>query len=533
MQKNILLILDGVGWGRRDERDAVWTAQTPFLDSLMAEHPWALLKAHGTAVGLPSDGDMGNSEVGHNAMGAGRIFSQGASLVNAAMEQGTIWRSAAWKQCITHTLKNDGTLHLMGLVSDGNVHSHIDHLCALITQAKTENIHRLCVHMLTDGRDVSPRSALDYLPQLERALDSANLEGKHYRVATGGGRMFMTMDRYEADWPMVQRGWNCHVHAEGRRFASAQEAISTLYTEDPEVNDQWLPAFVVDDYQGMSDGDSVIFFNFRGDRAIEISRAFTEANLTAFERGAIPDIVYAGMMEYDGDLKVPPSYLVPPPEITDTVGDRLAAAGIRALAISETQKFGHVTFFFNGNRSAQLPHETQREVPSANIPFNQKPEMSAEELCRETIDAIESGSFEHIRVNFANGDMVGHTGDFDATVAAIEFLDDCIRMVVDAAKRHGFVVLLTADHGNADEMAQLDKKKGTYKRDSDGRYIASTAHSINPVPIILIDAQHQWSLDAENGALAGGLAQIGGSLLHLSGLEVPKHYLPSLLQEPQ
>ncbi|MEC7986459.1 MAG: 2,3-bisphosphoglycerate-independent phosphoglycerate mutase [Myxococcota bacterium] len=522
MQNIVLCILDGFGWGNRDDGDAVFTAKTPCLDQLQLQYPWNLLKAHGTAVGMPSDGDMGNSEVGHNAMGAGRIFSQGAKLVNQAIENGTMWKSDAWSEISTRK-----TLHLLGLLSDGNVHSHIHHLLALIAQAHEAEIEKVYVHVLTDGRDVDPRSALTYIETLENALRKY---GSHYRIATGGGRMNITMDRYEADWEMVKRGYDCHVHAKGPRFESASEAVRHFYNSDSKLNDQTLPSFVIGDYQGMQDGDAVVFYNFRGDRAIEISRALEEEHFSFFDRGRHPNLFFAGMMEYDGDLKVPKNYLVPPPLIDDTVGERMSAAGKRVLAISETQKFGHVTFFFNGNKSGALAHETQTEVDSFNVSFDEKPQMSAMEVTDLVCEAIESQQYDHIRLNLANGDMVGHTGNFSATVEAIEYLDVCVSKIYASCKSQDAILLITADHGNADEMFQFDAKKGTYK-EKNGARIPSTSHSKNPVPLIFIDPLQNWTLKSQKGSLAGGLAQIGGTLLDLSGLPVPKHYLESLVEK--
>ncbi len=528
----VLLILDGVGWGRRDEGDAVFLAKTPCLDDLLQRYPWGLLQAHGTAVGMPSDEDMGNSEVGHNAMGAGRVFDQGAKLVNAAIQSGAIWQSDAWRQVIAST-KAGGTLHLLGLVSNGNVHSHIDHLLALIDQAQLEGVRRLRVHALSDGRDVAPRSALRWFQPLEERLAASRLD---YAIASGGGRMLLTMDRYEADWAMVERGWRCHVHGEGRRFASASAAVQQLYAEDPDVNDQYLPAFVVGDYAGMSDGDAVVLFNFRGDRAIEISRAFTEDEGIPFERGRqpgalAPALLFAGMMEYDGDRHVPPRYLVLPPIIDHTVADYLSRAGKRSLAVSETQKFGHVTFFFNGNRSDAPQGEKQIEVPSLSVPFDQAPAMSAAEVTEQAVKAITSAQYDHVRINLANGDMVGHTGDKQATILAMEELDRCLSRILDATQQAGGALLLTADHGNAEEMYRLASKGDGYALDDTGLPIPSTSHSLNPVPVVLVDFAHSRVINAgPSPERIGGLAQIGATVLELCGLPVPEGYLPSLLK---
>ena len=529
----LLLILDGVGWGRRDDSDALFMARTPQVDALLSSAPWCLLKAHGTAVGLPSDADMGNSEVGHNAMGAGRVFDQGAKLVDDAVATGRIWASEAWRKIVQHE-----TIHLIGLVSDGNVHSHVNHLIALIHRAVADGAKRLRVHALTDGRDVSARSALTWIEPLEALLAGLPIDAA---IATGGGRMNITMDRYEADWEMVKRGWHCHVHAQGRRFASASEAISTLYAEDPAVDDQWLPAFVVGDYGGMADGDAAVLFNFRGDRAIELSRAFDEGDgFSAFDRGARPRITFAGLMEYDGDTHVPASYLVSPPAIDDTVGERLSAAGARVLALSETQKFGHVTFFFNGNRSARLPGETWIEVASPTVPFDQAPAMAAVEVTDRAVEAIRSRTFDQIRINLANGDMVGHTGRMAATVAAMEVVDGCVGRIAAAMAEVGGVLLITADHGNADQMVELDKK-GAKILGPDGAPKPRTSHSLNPVPFVLVDASGLWRLrepardparwsDPAEGPALESIARVGATLLTLSGLHVPGSYLPSLVE---
>ena len=527
----VLCILDGIGLGRKDECDAVHLAKTPHLDALMTSNSWGRLKAHGTAVGLPTDDDMGNSEVGHNAMGAGRIFAQGAKLVNNAFEKGAMWTSPIWQRAIQAK-----TLHFLGLLSDGNVHSHIKHLLQMISQAHQEGVQQIRIHILTDGRDVAPRSALTYIEQLEGHLHPFNNQPQRdYRIATGGGRMWMTMDRYEADWEMVERGWNCHVLGEGTRYNSASEAVQTQYDADAKIDDQWLKEFVVGDYQGMADGDAVILFNFRGDRAIEISSVFDSADFSHFQKrfpqGVRGDIFFAGMMEYDGDLHIPAQYLVAPPAIDTTVGEQLANAHKKVFALSETQKFGHVTFFFNGNRSGALPGETQQEIPSLNVPFNQAPRMKALEVTNQTIKAIESQSYDHIRINIANGDMVGHTGDLQATIEAVEFTDTCVGRIVEACQQTNSVLLITADHGNADEMAQWDKKTKAPKRDADGHLVPSTAHSKNPVPCILFDPQNEWALKTTDTDLLGGLAQIGASVLQLADVTIPDCYLPSLVKK--
>jgi 2,3-bisphosphoglycerate-independent phosphoglycerate mutase len=503
----VLCILDGVGEGDKGPGDAVFLAHTPNLDRLRADYPSMLLKAHGTAVGLPSDKDMGNSEVGHNALGAGRVFDQGAKLVDNALESGAIF-GETWSW-----LKQSGTLHLLGLVSDGNVHSHLDHLLALVARARTEGVQRLRVHVLTDGRDVGERSAPGFIAALETALEG----DEDYAIASGGGRMNLTMDRYEADWSMVDRGWQCHVHGQGRAFSSAGEAIRTFYSEDAELTDQYLPAFVIEGVDGgIRDGDGVLLFNFRGDRALEISRAF-EGREVGFDIGPRPQVRYAGLMQYDGDESIPYRYLVEPPAIDGTVGQVLAEAGLGTFAISETQKYGHVTFFFNGNRSGFIDEALERyqEVTSDVIPFDQAPAMKANEVTDAVVAAIEQGGVSHIRLNLANGDMVGHTGDIEATKTALTVVDACVGRLAAAVVEHGGILLVTADHGNADDMLQKD---GSPK----------TSHSLNPVPFVLVDPSGSWRLASTD---APGLANVAATVLVLCGAEPPANYLPALVEK--
>jgi len=468
---------------------------------------------------------MGNSEVGHNAMGAGRVFEQGAKLVQEAIASGEAWQTEVWKNLVSAK-----TLHLIGLLSDGNVHSHIDHLMAMIDQAMTDGVVRLRVHALTDGRDVPARSAPSYIEPLEKKLAQCSTGACDYAIASGGGRMRITMDRYEADWSMVERGYRTHVLGEGRHFASASEAIETLYGEDPETNDQWLEAFVcVRDGQPVGpilDGDAVLFFNFRGDRAIEISQALEGDRFDRFDRGDAPDIFFAGMMQYDGDLRLPQNYLVPPPAIDRTMGEYLVAAGLRSFVISETQKYGHVTYFFNGNRSGYLDEqlETYVEIPSDNIPFDQRPWMKAAEITDAAIEAIGSGDYDHVRLNLANGDMVGHTGNLEATRIAVSAVDHCVARLEQAVRAAKGVLVVTADHGNADEMWMRDKG-GEVIRSEGGDPLARTAHTLHPVPAILIDPSGERTLKADRDS---GIAQIGATVLALLGLETPEGYLPSL-----
>ena len=412
----VTVILDGVGIGSRDERDGVYVSHTPVLDQLFTEPLYTELIAHGTAVGLPSEDDMGNSEVGHNALGAGRIFPQGAKLVNEAFKSGIIFQGRSWEQ-IMERCADGGTLHLIGLVSDGNVHSHIDHLYGLLQACSEKKIHRVRIHGLLDGRDVGPRSALDYFKPLEEKCEEYCRQGHDFKIASGGGRMVTTMDRYEADWNIVQKGWMAHVLGLGRSFPSAVQAITTYYDEDPYMTDQYMDSFVIADETGpvgeIVDGDAVVLFNFRGDRAIELSRAFDEKDFDVFDRQRWPEVFFAGMMQYDGDAHIPQNYLVEPPEITNTLSEYLCGTGIRSFTVSETQKFGHVTYFWNGNKSGYIDENLEKyvEIVSDRVTFDQRPWMKAAEITDEVIAAIKSDRYDFIRLNYPNGDMVGHTGD--------------------------------------------------------------------------------------------------------------------------
>ena len=528
----LVVVMDGVGLGRQDEGDAVWLARTPTLDRLAREAASTTLAAHGKAVGLPSDGDMGNSEVGHNALGAGRVFDQGAKRVNLAIESGEIFEGEVWREAVARC-KAGGTLHLMGLLSDGNVHSHQDHLHAMLERAHEEGVERARVHALLDGRDVPATSALTYVDALEAKLRALRDAGRDYRVASGGGRMTTTMDRYEADWSMVQRGWDAHVRGVARAFPDLRTAIETLREETPGIGDQDLGSFTLAEEGApvgpIVDGDVVLFFNFRGDRALEITRAFTEEPFDAFDRGPKPDVYYAGMMQYDGDLLLPEKFLVTPPDIDHTLGELLAAAGVSQWACSETQKYGHVTYFWNGNRSGKFDPalETYLEIGSDVLPFEQRPWMKAAEITDATLAALKSGQHRHLRINYANGDMVGHTGHLDATVMAVETVDlQLARLLPVIAKLEG-AIIVTADHGNADQMFEIDKKSGAFKEREDGSPQARTSHSLNRVPCHVWVPGHDVTLRDE----AAGLDAIAGTVLQLLGKQVPDDYVRGLLRE--
>ncbi len=531
----VICVMDGVGIGRRDDSDAVWLARTPNLDRIFTQAPTTQLVAHGTGVGMPGDDDMGNSEVGHNAIGAGRIFDQGAKLVANAIASGSLFEGPVWKEMTERARETGEPMHFIGLLSDGNVHSHIDHLFAMLRRASSEEVEKVRIHPLLDGRDVPETSALEYIDALEGELAKLNDRAdRDYAIASGGGRMFITMDRYGADWEMVARGWRAHVHGEGRRFRSAREAVQTFRDEKKGIGDQYLPEFVIEDDRGqaigtITDGASVIFFNFRGDRALEISQAFEDDEFEHFDRGLRPNVLYAGMMQYDGDLMIPKKFLVDPPAIDRTLGEFLVHNDVPLLAISETQKFGHVTYFWNGNRSGQFDASREKyiEIPSDDVPFNERPAMKAPEITDSVLAELATGRYEHVRLNYANGDMVGHTGDLAASIKAVETVDEQIGRLASVVEQMKGALVITADHGNADCMFEFDKKTGEPKRDENGQITPKTSHTLNPVPFSIHAPGYALVLDPAAGG--AGLGNIAATLLQLHGLQAPEDYLASLL----
>jgi 2,3-bisphosphoglycerate-independent phosphoglycerate mutase len=531
----LVVVMDGVGIGPDDQGNAVRLARTPRLDDLYARSGCVPLAAHGTAVGLPSDADMGNSEVGHNALGSGRVVSQGASLVNDAIESGRLFDGETWRWLVEGAKQSGEPMHFIGLLSDGNVHSHDTHLHAMLRRACKEGVKKARIHALLDGRDVGETSAPEYVDRLEKVLAELNAQGCDYRVASGGGRMKLTMDRYEADWGMVEVGWKHHVLAEGRHFASAHEAIEALREDEHGlVTDQFLPGFVIADEKGpvgpIRDGASVVLFNFRGDRALEITRAF-ERDDVPFERTRRPKVRYAGMMKYDHEADLPQRYLVDPPVIQRTMGEYLARNGVSQFACSETQKFGHVTYFWNGNRSGRFDDalETYVEVPSDRVPFEQRPWMKSAEIADATLEALRTGKYRFARVNFANGDMVGHTGKLLPTILSMEAMDLAIGRLLDGIAKMNGVLLVTADHGNAEEMFEHDKH-GAVLTSKEGKPKVRTSHSLFPVPLSLFDPAGQVPARLAKTVERPGLANVAATCLELLGFAPPADYEPSLLQ---
>lgn len=516
MRKVVMVVMDGVGLSDKIEGNAFKNANTPNLDYLMNNALFTSIYAHGTYVGLPTNEDMGNSEVGHNAMGCGQIYSQGAKLVNEAIETKELYNGNTWKELINYC--KDNTLHFIGLLSDGNVHSHINHLLSMLEQAKKEGIKRVRVHILLDGRDVEATSALKYVEILENKMNELNDDTFESLIASGGGRMNITMDRYEANWGMVEKGWHTHVLGDARYFSSAKEAIETLRKENPGIIDQDLDSFVIvkdnNPVGTINDGDSVIFFNFRGDRAIEISRAFDEENFDKFNRIRYPKVMYAGMLEYDSELNIPKHFLTEPPKIKYTLTEELNKHNIREYAISETQKYGHVTYFWNGNRIDKFNEEleTYDKVDSDIISFDKAPKMKSYEITDKLLDAIKSDKYDFLRINYPNGDMVGHTGNYEATITGLEAVDYNIGRIMNVVKETDSILIVTADHGNAEEMFDKNGIK--------------TSHSLNKVPFIIYNKD---DIKIKNGDY--GLANIASTITDLFNIEKNPHWKESIIED--
>ncbi|KAK6142596.1 hypothetical protein DH2020_022944 [Rehmannia glutinosa] len=474
-----MVVLDGWGEAKANQYNCIHVAETPTMDSLKNGAPdkWRLVKAHGKAVGLPTDDDMGNSEVGHNALGAGRIYAQGA------LETGKIYDGEGFNY-IKESFET-GTLHLIGLLSDGGVHSRLDQLQLLLKGASERGAKRIRVHVLTDGRDVLDGSSIGFVETLENGCAKLREKGVDCQIASGGGRCML----------------------------------------------QWI------DMNGKAvgpivDGDAVVTFNFRADRMTMLAKALEYEDFDKFDRVRFPKIRYAGMLQYDGELKLPSRYLVSPPEIERTSGEYLVYNGVRTFACSETVKFGHVTFFWNGNRSGYFNPQMEEyvEIPSdSGITFNVQPKMKAVEIAEKARDAILSGKFDQVRVNLPNGDMVGHTGDIEATVVACKAADEAVKMILDAIEQVGGIYVVTADHGNAEDMVKRNKK-GDPLLDKNGKIQILTSHTLEPVPIAIGGPGLAPGVRFRKDVPDGGLANVAATVMNLHGFEAPADYEPTLIE---
>ena len=501
MKKPIVLtIMDGFGYNPEHKGNAIYAADTPRLDEIMRTCPHTLIGASGLDVGLP-DGQMGNSEVGHTNIGAGRIVYQELARITKSISDGDFFTNKAFLDAVENCKKNDSALHLMGLLSDGGVHSHIEHLYGLVKLAKENGLSRVFIHALLDGRDVPPTSAADYIDQLNAKLAEIGCGN----LATVMGR-FYGMDR-DNRWERVGKAYAALVYGEGIQADDAAAAVRHSYTVKDEegkfITDEFVIPTVISGTERIKSGDSVIFFNFRPDRAREITRTFVDDDFNGFERrGGRQNVFYVCMTQYDASM---PNVEVAfkPESLENTLGEFLAKHNMTQLRIAETEKYAHVTFFFNGGREVMFDGEDRILVNSPKVPtYDLQPEMSANEVCDKVCDAIESGKYDVVILNFANCDMVGHTGIFEAAVKAVETVDTCVGRVADSTKKMGGVMLLTADHGNADRMV-----------DTDGSPF--TAHTTNPVPFVVIGKE----CELREG---GRLCDLSPTIIKLLGLKQPE-----------
>lgn len=570
----VLVVMDGVGLSLGRSGNAVRQAHTEFLDMAMSRYLNIPLAASGEAVGI-MPGQMGNSEVGHNALGAGQIIKQGIAGIEAAFQTGDIWQSKAWQGAMKwlkdHQKPNKPTtLHFAGIFSDGGVHSDIKHLEQMIQQAYDEGVRKIRIHCVFDGRDVAPQSEPKYIDRLEKFC--AKFKDADFRIASGAGRMVATADRYESDWGMVKLGWDAMVHGKApREFYSAKEAITTFRREDPAIQDQYLPAFVVVENAAantplasraikarqssakaahgaepigrVQDGDAFIYYDFRADRAVEIATAFSEKKFDKFDRSGkaskvrkssntkaqavdgklrvganadlsgaanadsqenpLPDIYFAGLTEYDADRHIPKNILVPPIKIDSPLNTFLGSHKLPQLAVSETVKFGHITYYFNGNSYKKAPKEIQLEILSDTQPFNTRPWMKSAEITDAVLEVMEK--FKFIRINYPGGDMVGHFAELEPTIVAMEAIDIQLARLAKKVDELGGIMIITADHGNAEELVD---KQG----------IPRTSHTTNPVPCIFYDNTKNAKLYHQAKLSDPGLTNIAATVSTLLGL---------------
>lgn len=493
----LLCIMDGWGINKAGcPKDATISAQTPNFDRLKKEEKYTEIFADGEHVGLP-EGQMGNSEVGHLNLGAGRIVYQELTRINKEIKDGDFFKNQEFLNAIKHVKENDSALHLFGLVSTGGVHSSLDHVYALIKLAAEQGLKKVYLHAFLDGRDTPPQSAVEFLAQLESELAKYNLP----QIATISGRYY-AMDR-DNRWDRVEKAYNCLLLCEGNKAESADDAIKTSYKEG--VTDEFvIPTCITGEESRIHDNDSIIFFNYRPDRAREITKAIMFKDFDGFQRKAVRDNLYYVMFtQYDETFPYPVAF--PPQKLTNILGDVLDAHGIKQFRTAETEKYAHVTFFFNGGVEEPNKLETRKLISSPKVAtYDLQPEMSADAVCDEVLKAIDNPEYKFILVNFANPDMVGHTGVFDAAVKAIETVDNCVGKIAQKAKENGVTMLLTADHGNAECMEDPQTHK------------PFTAHTTNPVPFLVINDS---DVELKN---TGALCDVAPTILKILGIEQPK-----------
>lgn len=537
----LLVILDGVGLRQDRYGNAVLQAHTEFIDQLFEKYPWVSLEASGEAVGILK-GQMGNSEVGHNALGAGQIIKQGIAKIEDDFQTGAIWQSAAWRGAIANVKEHSSTLHFSGIFSDGGVHSSLSQLFKMLEQAQKEGIERVRIHLVLDGRDVPPQSADQYIKILEdkiQYLKTISDFPLDYRIASGGGRMVFIADRYESDWSIVKKGWDALVYGKADHyFANATQAITEMRVKEPSLQDQYFPSFVIVEQNSdrqldssqpvglVKDGDSFIYYDFRADRALEITKAFTEQNFHGFDRGTENNrplnVYFAGMTEYDADQHIPAHCLVAPIKITNTLHEILSRNNISQLAVAETVKFGHITYYFNGNSYEPAKKEEFLEIKSDTRPFDERPWMKAAEITDAVLEKISETDpngkpkYQFVRINYAGGDMVGHFGELEPTIVAMEAIDLQLARLAKVVDQLGGMMIITADHGNAEEVYDPNTKQ------------PKTSHTTNPVPCWFYDNTQNKSLYQINQIEYSGLSNVAPTIAKLFNI----HNLPSSWRKP-
>jgi len=529
----IHVVLDGWGVGAADGTNAVNKANLPVMSRLIRGCPYTQLWTHGKYVGLPNEKDMGGSEVGHMTMGAGMVMEQGPTLIQNLLQSGEFFENPVLSRIIQNCVERDTPLHLLGLLSNGNIHSHVDHTEAIIRHAFQSGIRRCYLHALLDGRDVGVQSALDFTEPFEKLF--SELMGQRPRIdyafASGGGREVITMDR-DNNWEKIETGWQIHVHGQSEnQFPSIRDAIEHFRKQNPEIIDQDIPGFVIirngEAVGRIEDQHALIFTNFRGDRATEFSQALLADDLPYFERYRCPEVLFAGMTQYDQDNQIPPDYLVGTPVVEEPFGKRILELGLKQFRLSETQKFAHVTFFYNGGYREPLDplQENYHFIASDKIPsFAERPAMKAPGISKKAVEFINSGEYQYGLINFANADMVGHTGDFQATVRAVEAVDVALDNIVRAIDAVNGLLVITADHGNADEML-ISNQNGTLE--------ISTKHSLNPVPFLIYDPLYNgdYRLKPFGQDYNNNLSNIAATNFLLLGQAVPDDLAPSLFAD--
>ena len=529
----IHVVLDGWGVGVADETNAVNRANLPVMSRLIRGCPYTQLWTHGKYVGLPNEKDMGGSEVGHMTMGAGMVMEQGPTLIQNLLQSGEFFENPVLSRIIQNCVERDTPLHLLGLLSNGNIHSHVDHTEAIIRHAFQSGIRRCYLHALLDGRDVGVQSALDFTEPFEKLFSELKGQrpGIDYAFASGGGREVITMDR-DNNWEKIETGWQIHVQGQSEnQFPSIRDAIEHFRKQNPEIIDQDIPGFVIirngEAVGRIEDQHALIFTNFRGDRATEFSQAVLADDFPYFERYRCPEVLFAGMTQYDQDNQIPPDYLVGTPVVEEPFGKRILELGLKQFRLSETQKFAHVTFFYNGGYREPLDplQENYHFIASDKIPsFAERPAMKAPGISKKAVEFINSGEYQYGLINFANADMVGHTGDFQATVRAVEAVDTALDNIVRAIDAVNGLLVVTADHGNADEML-ISNQNGTLE--------ISTKHSLNPVPFLIYDPLYNgdYRLKPFGQDYNNNLSNIAATNFLLLGQAVPDDLAPSLFAD--